>query len=683
MSNNNSNSSTPTSNNNEETTAAASIDDAAVAHRLRLTEQLVSVLGFPPSVVEHAMEALPDNTNMTVETLTQYILEHDLAKDPGGPITPRDVCEHVQNGALSSASVWNASHLCAPCSGPPVEEEEDSKPSAVGRNSTGAASQVATKSSNGRTLSICGSTAENWLCLHCGVIRCSRYQHGHCADHFRETNHSVCASLSDLSVWCHCCQSYLNTTGGMTGTILRPIAQRLEALKFGEDDDTNGAPPPKRIKSDMDLVAQDPDEEETNDTDNDNDDEQEEEQVELSGPELLEFLAAQGIPIELLLAAQQEGGFMNDDQEEIEYPFVSLPTNLQEIADFILSDRCNNILVLAGAGMSVNSGIPDFRSANGLYATLDADQLTATAEQREDIRRDPTTALDQHLFLENPLPCLELKRSFILGTHRRQWKATLAHRFLEVLHNKTGKLIRTYTQNIDGLECQLDLPSSMVVPVHGSMDRAECARCEQSFDFDTFCQKVQTQIKDVTGQDATAPQESTPISCPMCGSTAVKPAIVLFRSSLPKVFFEKVPTDIQNIDLLLILGTSLRVAPANSIVWRVPRSCLRVLINREPAGQHLGMDMDPETALRDYHAAGDIDETVLELMEHLGWLDDLAPLLERDELPESSAKLLRERLSRKVSASEDNGTAVSASADDVDGKASATSDNASPSHILR
>ena len=130
MSNNN-NSSTPTSNNNEETTAVARIDDAAVAHRLRLTEQLVSVFGFAPSVVEHAMEALPDNTNMTVETLTQYILEHDLAKDPGGPITPRDVCEHLQNGALLSASVWNASHLCAPCSGPPVEEEDSKLPDAI------------------------------------------------------------------------------------------------------------------------------------------------------------------------------------------------------------------------------------------------------------------------------------------------------------------------------------------------------------------------------------------------------------------------------------------------------------------------------------------------------------------------------------------------------------------------
>lgn len=454
-SSNNDPSNTTTTTNNNVAPIAARIDDAAIARRLALVDQLVSVFGFAPLAVQTAVDALPDDS--TNETICQYILENNLAIDSGGPITPRDECEHLTTNTLLVPSILNASHLCAPCSGP-FQEIEDSKPSA-----TNIASTATTTTTNDRQqpISICGSTAENWLCLHCGVVRCSRYQHGHCLEHFTQSNHSVWASLSDLSVWCHRCQSYLNTTGGRTGTVLQPIAHRLEILKFAGDNDEPDAPPPKRIKSDVDLVGQgqqDGDSDSTN-----HDDEEDQEPVELHGPELLEFLAAQGIPVELLLAAQQEGDF-GSDQEEIEYPFVTLPTNLQEIADFILSDKCNNILVLSGAGMSVNSGIPDYRSANGLYATFDPDQLTATAEQRQEFRRDPTAALDQHLFLENPLPCLELKRSFILGTHRCQWKATLAHRFIELLHNKTGKLIRAYTQNIDGLECQLDLPPSMVIP---------------------------------------------------------------------------------------------------------------------------------------------------------------------------------------------------------------------------
>jgi len=117
------------------------------------------------------------------------------------------------------------------------------------------------------------------------------------------------------------------------------------------------------------------------------------------------------------------------------------------------------------------AGIPDFRSADGLYATMKPDLLTADPIEREAIREDPTVALEQGMFLQNPLPCLELNREFILGTHNQRWKATLAHRFVELLHAKTGKLVRLYTQNIDGLEDQCtQLPRDKVIAVHGSMD---------------------------------------------------------------------------------------------------------------------------------------------------------------------------------------------------------------------
>mmetsp|Transcript_28292 Transcript_28292/g.46932 ORF Transcript_28292/g.46932 Transcript_28292/m.46932 type:complete len:318 (+) Transcript_28292:58-1011(+) len=297
--------------------------------------------------------------------------------------------------------------------------------------------------------------------------------------------------------------------------------------------------------------------------------------------------------------------------------------------------------------MSVASGIPDFRSSNGLYATLDATTLTGTEEQIEAILRDPSYSLDQHLFMENPLPCLEVNREFILGVRERRWKATLAHRFVELLQTKTnggrGKLVRLYTQNIDGLEDQCEgIGHQRRIAVHGSMDEAECASCHATMDFDRFCELVARQIKDISGQDPSAPKESTPITCEACGQNTVKPSIVLFRSRLPEVFFQKVPGDIEDVDLLLILGTSLAVAPANSIVWRVPKSAMRVLINRESCGWHLGLD--PHSNDRDYLARGNCEDVVLDLMEKLGWLDELKPLLDRHELPDSSAELLKERL---------------------------------------
>jgi NAD+-dependent protein deacetylase sirtuin 2 len=335
----------------------------------------------------------------------------------------------------------------------------------------------------------------------------------------------------------------------------------------------------------------------------------------------------------------------SDEEEDIDFVFgESQPSSMEELAAFITSDKCQNIVVLAGAGMSVRSGIPDFRSSNGLYATMNPDLLTADPGEREAIRMDPSAALEQGLFLRNPLPCLELNRSFLLGTRDQRWKATLAHRFVEMLHTKTNKLVRLYTQNIDGLEDQCtELPRDKVINVHGSMDRAACATCFQESDFDSFCDKVERQIKDLSGEDASAPDESTPIVCEFCGFNTMKPAIVLFKSSLPKRFFELLPGDVADVDLLIVIGTSLQVAPANGLVWLVPRSALRLVINRDPVGHHLGIQYGLG-ARRDYFAQGDIDPTCLDLMTHLGWLDELEPLLTENKLPDSSAELLKERL---------------------------------------
>ncbi|KAL9183377.1 hypothetical protein ACHAXT_005164 [Thalassiosira profunda] len=309
------------------------------------------------------------------------------------------------------------------------------------------------------------------------------------------------------------------------------------------------------------------------------------------------------------------------------------PTFPEEVADFLKSPLCKSIVVLAGAGMSVSSGIPDFRSAGiGLYDTLRPELLTATELERTLIEDDPTLALDKGLFLQNPLPMLETKRSFILGTQSKRWKATLAHRFVEMLHTKLGKLTRLYTQNIDGLEAQTALPAEKVVCVHGSMGAAACEVCGESVDFDSFCDKVRSNIKDITGQDPDAPRESTPITCEACGNPTLKPTIVLFRGSMPKEFHVRTAEDLPDCDLLIVMGTSLTVAPANSLVYRVPPTALRMVINNERIGRRLGIDYS-ENSIRDVFAEGHSDETCLELADKMGWLEDLAGIV--DELPEA------------------------------------------------
>ena len=98
-------------------------------------------------------------------------------------------------------------------------------------------------------------------------------------------------------------------------------------------------------------------------------------------------------------------------------------------------------------------------------------------------------------------------------------------------------------------------------------------------------------------------------------------------------------------DLLIVIGTSLKVAPANSIVWRVPDTAMRLVVNREAVGEDLGLKFD--NGERDVLATGSCDEVLLELMRHMGWLDDLAESLSgSDMLPAASAAFLEKEVSR-------------------------------------
>lgn len=313
---------------------------------------------------------------------------------------------------------------------------------------------------------------------------------------------------------------------------------------------------------------------------------------------------------------------------------VTAPRDLAGIAKFISSSQCNSIIVLSGAGISVSSGIPDFRSPGGLYDTLQPNLITAEPWQRQLMETDPTYVVERQMFFSNPFPYLEVRRPFILGTKEQKWKATLAHRFIELLHEKTNnKLTRVYTQNIDGLDHQCtNVPRDKIVNVHGTISETSCENCGTEYDFDEFCNQLQSSIKDIYGCDDTAPNESTSIICKKCGKATVKPKTVLFGSDLPSEFFTCIEEDLPNADLLIIAGTSLVVSPANSIVYSVNDDCVRMIVNNEAVGQELGIeynnshDDDDEflpSCGRDYFAKGTCDEIFLELAKELGWVDDL------------------------------------------------------------
>jgi NAD-dependent SIR2 family protein deacetylase len=213
-----------------------------------------------------------------------------------------------------------------------------------------------------------------------------------------------------------------------------------------------------------------------------------------------------------------------------------------------------------------------------------------------------------------------------LGTAEQKWKATPSHWFIKLLELK-GKLLRLYTQNIDGLDFQLKLPQDKVISVHGTLGKIECENCKEEYPIEEFREKVRSNIKDIYNLPGEiAPTESTPIVCLNCGKPCVKPATVLYGSALPKQFFECIyddDGDAEKIDLLFVVGTSLTVSPANSVVRVVSRDCKRVIVNNQMVGIELGIAVDND---RDFYLEGNCDDSILKLIHSLGWMDEFRAL---------------------------------------------------------
>lgn len=198
---------------------------------------------------------------------------------------------------------------------------------------------------------------------------------------------------------------------------------------------------------------------------------------------------------------------------------------------------------------------------------------------------------------------------------------------------------------IGGLDRQCDkIPSDKLVPAHGSISRVACEACGNPMSFDDFCHEVQTKTKDIYNVDPTAPAESSRIACPACGAPKVKPTTVLFGRALPDEFFERTGEDMPGVDLLLVAGTSLVVSPANSLVYRVQKDAQRVIVNKETVGEDLGIEYSDRRDSLDWFLQGTCDEVFLDLIQELGWLNDL----EIDTLPEASARMVVLARDKKV-----------------------------------
>ena len=204
-------------------------------------------------------------------------------------------------------------------------------------------------------------------------------------------------------------------------------------------------------------------------------------------------------------------------------------------------DESSRIVFFGGAGVSTESGIPDFRSVDGLY------------HQKYDY--PPETILSHTFFMKKPEAFFRFYRDKLLPLDARPNKAHLKLPEWE----KAGKLLAVVTQNIDGLHQAAG--SKAVFELHGSVHRNYCMKCGRFF--------PPEYIRDS--------QDPVPV-CP-CGGR-IKPDVVLYEEGLDNDVIVGAVNAISQADLLIIAGTSLTVYPAAGLVRYFNGKHL-VLINRD------------------------------------------------------------------------------------------------------
>ena len=203
-------------------------------------------------------------------------------------------------------------------------------------------------------------------------------------------------------------------------------------------------------------------------------------------------------------------------------------------------DESRRIVFFGGAGVSTESGIPDFRSVDGLY--------------NQKFKYPPETIISHSFFEERPEEFFEFYKEKMLPLG---FEPNVTHKVLARWEGE-GKLLAVVTQNIDGLHQKAG--SKNVLELHGSVLRNYCVRCHRSY-------------------SAEFVKNSRGVPRCDCGGI-VKPDVVLYEESLDQDVMYRAARAISEADLLIVAGTSLTVWPAAGMI-RYYRGKRLVLINRD------------------------------------------------------------------------------------------------------
>ncbi|MBQ6221522.1 MAG: NAD-dependent protein deacylase [Solobacterium sp.] len=222
-------------------------------------------------------------------------------------------------------------------------------------------------------------------------------------------------------------------------------------------------------------------------------------------------------------------------------------------------DNSHKIVFFTGAGVSTDSGIPDFRSVDGLY------------NQQYDY--PPETIISHSFFVHDPEEFYRFYKDRMLYLDA---KPNAVHRFMADLE-KIGKCTGVITQNIDGLHTLAG--SKKVYELHGSVLNNYCTRCGKYFPVETIVNA-----------------DGVP-HCDQCGAI-IKPDVVLYEEPLNQAVLSGAIDTIEDADTLIVLGTSLVVYPAAGLI-NYFRGDNLVLINRSATPYDRKADLHIQASFSD------------------------------------------------------------------------------------
>jgi NAD-dependent deacetylase len=244
---------------------------------------------------------------------------------------------------------------------------------------------------------------------------------------------------------------------------------------------------------------------------------------------------------------------------------------IERLAELIVESQ--RVIVFTGAGISTESGIPDFRSPGGIWSRYDPEDFTIEK------------------FLSGPAARKTIWKMSVEGGLLTEAEPNLAHYAIAELY-QLGKLDCVITQNIDNLHQKARVPEDKVFELHGNMEWVVCLSCRRRFPMPEVLQKIREGIE--------VPD------CPDCQGI-LKPDAVFFGEALPQETLQEAIRRARNCDLFIVIGSTLVIYPAAYIPTYAGEAGAKLaIVNLTPTP----LDHYAEVIIR-----GKAGETMSEVME--------------------------------------------------------------------